>query len=214
MEAKSITIESIEKFIFEGDLVSALDYMILATKDLVNNKDIYNDLIQLKSQYTTNVEHQNKGLIKYEDFNIAHAKLLARIIELKDDLEKELSEASLSPKLYDVELELLIYTNAYSYTIRDLEMVAKTLHSQIKAEVIKNTSEAFKNSTLDLVYEVKAIEIVEVGNEFATAHVVQVTKDKNSSFFRNNQTKVSHTFLKEDGRWKFYTSMIQEIKYF
>ena len=214
MEAKSITIELIQESLLNADLPSALEYMTLAAGDLINNKDIANKLIALKNRYASNLEQHHAGTIKYEDFSTEHHKLVESIIALKDEIKNELSEIITSSNLHDTELELLIYTNAYAYTIKDIDTVVKTLHSRVIEQTIEATTQALNNNTLDLIYEVKSIEIIELGEEFATANVVQITRDRNPSFFRNNEVKMSHTFLKEDGRWKFYTSILQEIKYF
>ena len=214
MEAKSITIELIQESLLNADIPAALEYMMLATRDLINNEEIANKLISLKNRFASNLEQHHAGTLKYEDFSTEHHKIVESIIALKDKMKQELSEAMTSSKLQDTELELLIYANAYAYTIKDIELVAKTLHSRIKEQTIETTSQAFENNTLALIYEVKSIEIVELGEAFATANVVQITRDRNPSFFRNNEVKMSHTFLKEEEKWKFYTSITQEIKYF
>ena len=210
---KSITIESIEKFIFEGRVDAALDYMIIATKDLIKNDDLLQDLTLLKSRYSSIKDENKKGTIKFEDYNVAFSKIIESVIEAKKVLENEMSTNTVNEKLQDVELELLIYTNAYANTIKDIMMVEKTIHSKIKEEIIKGHLQTFENTNLNLEYIIESIEIIEIGEEFATAHVVQITKDKTPSFFRNNKSKSSHTFLKENGRWKFFNSIIQEIKY-
>lgn len=209
---KSITVESIENFIFEGRIEAALDYMLLAAKDLVDNQQLYHDLMQLKSRYSTNEDKMGKEIIAAADYQLERAKILHEMIECKEEVAGELGKQA-SEALHNVELELLIYTNAYAYTIGDAEMIRKTMHSGMQDEMLAQYLQAIQQNNLDLEYEVESIEIIEIGEEFATANVTQVTKDKNPSFFRNNRTKMSHTFLKENGRWKFYYSIPQEITY-
>lgn len=211
---RSITIESIEKFIFEGKIESAIDYMIIVTNDLISNDELLHSLTLLKSRLSTISKNHHKGITKLEDYNVERLKITESIIECKKDIENGILDKPLNEKIRDAELELLIYTNTYASTIKDVEMLGKTFHSEIKEETIKNSNQIFDMDHLDLEYVIESIEILEIGEEFATANVVQITKDKTPSFFRNNKLKASHTFLKEDERWKFYYSIIQEIIYF
>ncbi len=68
----------------------------------------------MKSRFSAVDDKNNKGIIKFEDYNIESSKIILSVIEYKNQLETEIVKKANELKNSDVELELLIYTNAYA----------------------------------------------------------------------------------------------------
>jgi len=209
---KNIVIITIEEYIFKANYDAAIEYMIKTTKDLLKNEELLEELEKLKS-FKAHVVHQKmNNSISLENFNIEVSKIVTRLVKFKIEIQKHVEERDNKEGLHAPEIELLIYTNAYATLISDMEMLAKTYHSEIKNEAVQFTQNVPAH-IFDLEYEVHSIEITELEAEFATALVLQSTSNKNETIFRDNTVEVIHTFLKENGRWIFYSSVIQELIY-
>ena len=211
---RSIVVTTIEDYIIKAQYEKAFEYMKEAAKELLKTTDLYNDLLELQSRYNKLKQQKMKNTMDSNAYLVESAKINETLIEYKSRIEKLMEEKDSEGELVSPELELLIYTNAFAYTIKDIDMVSKTLHSEIKGEILAVSQQVFANR-LELLYAIKSIEITELAEDFATANVVQTTSKKDpNTLFRNNELKMNHTFTKEDGRWKIFSSLMQEIKYF
>lgn len=211
---RSIIVTTIEDYIIKAQFKKAFEYMKETAKELLKSQVLYNDLLKLQSRFTKLKDQSLKNTIDNNTYMVELSKINESLIDYKNQIEKIISDKDSNDDLSNPELELLIYANAYAFTIKDIEMVSKTIHSEIRDEMIAACNQIF-SSNLDLTYEIKSIEIIEMTEEFATASVIQTTSKKDpTKLFRDNEIKINHTFAKENKRWKIFSSLTQEIKYF
>lgn len=211
---RSIVVTTIEDYIIKAQHNKAFEYMKETAKVLLKSQSLYDDLLKLQSRYTKLRDQGLKNTIERDHFSIELAQINESLINYKNQTEKLVNEKDSKGILRNPEIDLLVYTNSYGFTIKDIDMVGKTVHSEIKEDTLAICNQIF-SSDLDLIYEIKSIKIIELAEEFATASITQTTTKKDpNTLFRNNEIKINHSFAKEEGRWKIFSSLIQEIKYF
>lgn len=211
---RSIVITTIEDYIIKAQYKKAFEYMKETAKELLKSQALYDDLLTLQTRYSKLKDQGMKNTIQGDSYLIELSKINESLIEYKNQIENSINEKDSKEGLKNPEIDLLVYTNSYGFSVKDIDIVSKTVHSEIREDVLAVCNQMF-SSNLDLIYEIKSIEIIELADEFATASIIQATTKKNpNTLFRNNEIKINHSFAKEEGRWKIFSSLIQEIKYF
>lgn len=138
--------------------------------------------------------------------------------EVETDVEEKEEEESVSEedKLKE-EITDLLHDNLRALEEEDIEkymsMIYKsadeTLYNQTK-EVLQISFEGF-----DLSYEITDIEFLSVSGQAIRARVSQTTKlvKGDRLNFQDNEMIMVHTFRQQDGQWKFYNSVTEDIRY-
>ncbi|MEM6965088.1 MAG: hypothetical protein AAF573_09995 [Bacteroidota bacterium] len=212
---RSITVVTIEDYIIKNQLSKAVVLMKETAKELLKNQKMYDALLTVEANFNGLINQKLTNTISDSDLSVEISKIRESLVEFKSEIEKHLKDRAVEDGIRNPEIEQLLAVNAYALMVGDLEMLSKTYHAEIKAEQINFAQQIFQHVNIDLIYDIKSVKIVEMTEEFATASVVQLTTKKDESdLFRNNQMKMNHTFKKENGRWKIFSSLTMETKYF
>jgi hypothetical protein len=208
------TIKSINNFIARGDYGSALDYMTQAANKLLKDRDMQQKLRLLQGQGAKLEQDYRAGHIKYADYQAGRSRIGEALIRFQGEIEQRMDTLNQEAPVRDVEIELLTYTNAYACTIKDIDMLAKTFHSKIPnlKEVLKANQAMFDQ--VDVMYDIRSIELTALEDDFATATVLQrTTARRPNSGFRDNDLTASQTYMKDQGLWKIYAQVMQQVRY-
>lgn len=209
---KNDAIQSIEHFLQKANYSTAINYMKKAIDNLLDNEAFSKEIRAVEGRLANIKKQYLDGLINQDVYIVEFNKINITLIALKDQLEAAFKLKEVNSQLSDVELELLVYANAYAASVEDLEMLIKTMHSEVANQSVNMAIYLFE--AFDLIYDIKSIKITDLKEQFATATVVQETRSKfPNPNFRNNLLTTSHSFARENGRWKLYSQIPKKVEY-
>jgi hypothetical protein len=110
-------------------------------------------------------------------------------------------------------LKSVLMENLTATENEDIDRMMETIHTQSPSylQTRQKMEAIFEN--FDLSYNLLSFAYFGFDGKYAVARVKQVTKKKSGPAFRDNEINVLHVFRKENGKWKFWTQAILEIKY-
>lgn len=202
---------SIENLIGQANHMKAVDYLMRTTANLIDNQEMYNELIKLKARLAQIQNEKTDGYLTDEIYRAEITRVIDSIIEFKDKVEKALSQLPQQEGLKNAEIELLIHTNAYAQTVEDIDIVKKTLHPKLIEEAIPRFISMFEQ--IDAKYEIKSIEITSLDEQFATATVTQIAHPLGeNAYFLTYVSTFIYTLEKVEGRWKFFEQILKKME--
>ncbi|MGB3259727.1 DUF2628 domain-containing protein, partial [Paenisporosarcina sp.] len=121
----------------------------------------------------------------------------------------------------DIETEIteLLRENIISLEDEDTEgylsMIYKSSDESIYADTLQILDETF--NLYDLKYDISDIEFISISNHEVKVRVTQTTKQVNGvdgKIFRDNESIIIHTLIKQSGNWTFFESEVESVSYF
>ena len=95
----------------------------------------------------------------------------------------------------------------------DLDAALATIHTQAPTYTSTKQSSMSLFETYDLKYDLLSFSFIGQDGKYAIARIKQSTTKVSGPAFRNNDLDAIHAFRKENGKWKFWTIAILEVKY-
>jgi PBP1b-binding outer membrane lipoprotein LpoB len=133
-----------------------------------------------------------------------------------DKVEKQTTEkvAEEAPVDMEISLEEAIYANALDMEEENVEGYMDDI--VIAEDQVEMTKQALTQlfEAIDATYQITKINVLEETNTTAKVEVTQVTKAvEKTEGFQDNETTTIHTMEFVDGKWKFVTSEVKNVKY-
>jgi len=110
-------------------------------------------------------------------------------------------------------IKSVVLENLKATQAEDTNRTMITVHTQ--SPIYRQTKQMLAPifDDFDLSYELLSFSYIGLNGEYAVARVKQTTKKVSGPIFQENEMDMVQVFRKENGKWKFWTQAILEIKY-
>lgn len=118
-----------------------------------------------------------------------------------------------TPESEEIEIIDALNSNLKALQDEDLDLVKETMHpeSPFYEATILYAEKIFER--YDLKYELLKYNLDKINSGEAFVSFSQTTKKLNGPEFRDNKITGTHTFRKESGEWKIYSTKVEKIEY-
>lgn len=148
-----------------------------------------------------NTGHQPKNIL-----TSSSVLMISKTVQLSSKISGEYNS--------DIEaIKSVIVESTKAMNEENLEAVlATTDETSPEFQLIKQVM-PYLFKTYDLKHEIHNIKVVEILEDKATLTATEITKKINGPTFRNNKLLAIYTLKKSDGKWRIYSTKIENFEY-